>query len=61
MSKDSWIEAREKIVMNRIEEFFDKYGRDPTSEEEYKLEMDITEDEMRDSVASSYQDDEYDR
>ncbi len=56
MSKEQWIEARETLLNNLVDDFFDKNKRYPTVGEETELEMSITEDDMREQV-SSYDED----
>jgi len=58
MSELIWNELRESLLNQRIEEFNDIYGRYPTSVEEYSLEMDISEAEMREQVQAFYNGDE---
>lgn len=58
MSKEQWIDAREMILTDLIEDFNDRYGRYPSVREEAELEMSITEDELRDKV--SMMNDSYD-
>lgn len=56
MSKEQWVQARETILTELIEDFHDKFGRYPTLREEEELEISITEDDMRDAV-SAYSED----
>ena len=50
--KNEWYEARESIMTDLIEEFFNKYQRYPNATEEYVMEQSIGEDQMRDAVYS---------
>jgi hypothetical protein len=52
-SKEEWIDAYEWLMESRIMEFFNKYQRYPNETEETVLESGITEDQIRDALASS--------
>lgn len=46
MTKESWIEAREHIIEQKIEAFEIKHNHYPNVKEEQEIEDSVTEDEI---------------
>ena len=52
MSKEQWVEAREQVIEEKINEFELNYGRYPTNKEVEFIENNVSEDDVVDSYSS---------
>jgi hypothetical protein len=50
MTEQEWQTAYDNLFYDKVAEFYDRYGRYPNLQEELKLEMSITEDQIRDAL-----------
>lgn len=59
MCKEQWIEARERVIERRLEEFEAKVGHPASLKEIEEIENNVTEDEITDEYAG-YDNEDYD-
>ena len=53
MTEQQWQQAYDNLFYDKVAAFFNTYGRYPNLEEEVKIELTITEDEIRDALNES--------
>ena len=53
MSKEAWIEARERVIMERIDEFEKKTGRYATDEDIERIEEELQEQDIIDNISAA--------